>query len=222
MSVCPKPEEYSAYVDGEFSGVAEKNLTEHLSKCKKCQAIVEDYVNLKAVLSLDETPEIELEKSFDSLMLKRKLKKLKTAYVVFNILRKNIKIEAMLFGISVLVLVSYFSISQFYLKNENTITKINNVEFIPILPVSRRVGGRIQFNDMNLREMNIFLNISKKNSINRYSNFTNTFYNFTQLYSHLNDNDALNGMTEIKIDNSYFYQSATSSSIYANLSENEK
>lgn len=222
MSICPNPEEYSAYIDGELSEDLEKDLIAHLEVCKECRSVVQDFLNIKNVLALEEIPEFDMEHSFECLLKKRNTKRLKLSYAFLALLRKRYAIAGVSLAIFFVLVFFYLATPKYYILHPNFFTQKRGKEFTPIVPVAYRANNRIHFDNLSLAEMHMFAGMPKKSNTKICSNFTNTFNNFSNLYSQLNGDDSFKTMKTLRFNSAPFYQYASSMPIYANLNKDAK
>lgn len=217
MLTCPDPEICSSYVDNELSEISKSKLELHLAECDKCNSLVNSYKRLKKLIALDEIPEIDLDASFINLQLKRNKKTLTFTYLL---LRHKLRIIALGCSCSLLLFFLIFAIhsnmfSSFFIQNQP------NKKFQPIIPMSYRAHKKSNPVNIDLNDINLFVDTYKRKDNKIYKNFLNGFNNFTTLYSSLSDYN-YNAITYPDRNNENYYQYVSNIPIYGSLNRNAK
>lgn len=220
MSTCPNEEFCCAFVDDEVSELSKKEFEEHLSKCERCKQVINRYRLLRASLVYDEVPELNLDQSFEKLLLKRNsIKKRPYRFFSTNMKYKIIAASTVagifLFGFLFVLLQHNSSYDKTYILHKG------EVKFTPIVPMSYRQHHNIIPN-IDLHDMTNIIKTDKKYNKKIYKNFTNTFNNFSSLYVSLenNTNDFSTILPNINENVPYNYRA--SMPIYADLNKYAK
>ena len=181
MSICPEPDVCSLYVDGELCKDERVNFERHVQECSECKNNMNSYLSLKRYIGCTAIPELDLNKSFDKLLLKQSLKKSFLLYRLFHSWKKskmvfNVSIATFLFA---LVFLSVLSI-------QNKINLTDSDEpFKPIIPIAYESHLPIELNNLRFSTINVPFNTARKMDAKTYKNMANTFNGFTNLYSNL-------------------------------------
>lgn len=225
MSTCPDPEFCSAYIDGEINADLKEKFESHLLKCKKCRTLISKYALIKRVLTCKEIPELDLNKSFEKLKGKSSAKQLNISYN-YLLLKKWSKITASAVASVFVLIFGFYFINNIGVPKqevEYTLYKEENDQFIPIVPTPYKPYSAVNFLDVEIENMDLFIGLNKKIKNNgiKYKNFVYTFNGFSNLYSQLEENNLSTiNIQPINNDNSYYY--ASSMPIYVNLNKNGK
>jgi hypothetical protein len=218
MFTCPNEEFYSAFIDGEVSSQLEEKFEEHLSQCEKCRYNLERYKFLKTALVSDEVPILDLDRSFEKLLLKRNSIK-RDSHRQFLIAMKYKAIIAS--SVAVVFLFVFFFVLLQHNSNHNEIynLKKNQVKFIPILPVSAYKQHDNIITNVNLYDMDNVIKTGNMYNTKIYRDFANSFNSFSVLYTPLNgDVDNFNVIMP-NVTGSIIYNYGLSVPVYTNLNK---
>lgn len=209
MSTCPNEELYCAYVDDEVPPILREKLEAHMLKCEKCKCLVGKYKVIRSVLVYDETPGLDLDKSFEKLILKRSSIK-NNAFSFFSF---SFKTRRKLLA-SAVASIFMFTLLFVLLRNNSAYDKVftlhkGKVQFTPIVPMSYRQHGNIITN-IDLHDMTSVVKTNKKYNKKIYKNITNTFNNFSCLYTSLESNTNSFAITMPNINEEIPYNYGTS------------
>jgi hypothetical protein len=219
MSTCPNEELFCAFVDDEVPLILKEKLEEHLLQCEKCRQIINRYKFLKTSIAYNETPVLDLDKSFEKLLLKRKSTE-KKYYDIFPI-RLRYKVVA-----SVVAGMFLFAFLFVLLKHNSAYDKVytlnkKSVQFKPIVPMPYRQHSNV-ITHIDLRGMTSVIKTNKKSNAKIYKNFTNTFNNFTCLYAPLENHKDNFTVSMPSVNENLPYNYGIKMPVYVNLNKNAK
>ena len=190
MFTCPNEEFYSAFIDGEVSSQLEEKFEEHLSQCEKCRYNLERYKFLKTALVSDEVPILDLDRSFEKLLLKRNSIK-RDSHRQFLITMKYKAIIAS--SVAVVFLFVFFFVLLQHNSNHNEI--------------------------YNLYDMDNVIKTGNMYNTKIYRDFANSFNSFSVLYTPLNgDVDNFNVIMP-NVTGNIIYNYGLSVPVYTNLNK---
>lgn len=218
MYTCPNEDLFCAFVDNEVPPLLKKELEEHALKCKKCRQVVDRFKFLKTALVYDEKLVLDLDKSFEKLLLKRNSRK-KRPYSVFFV-GTNYKVVA-----SAVAGIFLFVFSFVLLRHNSGYDKAytlhkGEVHFTPIVPMSYRQHNVLT--NIDLHDMTSVIKTNKRQTNISYRNLTNTFNNFTYLYAPLEDDLNDSAITMPNANKNIFYNYGVKMPIYTKLNKNVK
>lgn len=218
MFTCPNEEFYSAFIDGEVSSQLEEKFEEHLSQCEKCRYNLERYKFLKTALVSDEVPILDLDRSFEKLLLKRNSIK-RDSHRQFLIAMKYKAIIAS--SVAVVFLFVFFFVLLQHNSNHNEIynLKKNQVKFIPILPVSAYKQHDNIITNVNLYDMDNVIKTGNMYNTKIYRDFANSFNSFSVLYTPLNEDVDNFNVIMPNVTGSIIYNYGLSVPVYTNLNK---
>ena len=220
MSICNKSEMCSLYVDGELSDV-EKNIFEkHLLECSKCRVTVDKYIILKNYIVYENNPSIDLNNSFNQLVIKRKLEQFRIIYKIFSVLKRNSRIisQTSIFLFLVVLTGVLLSFTLFHIKNN----AVEDYKFKPIIPISCRSNLSVKLRKMQLSDVNMFIFDEMKMSVKQYDKLNDTFNSFSSLYSQLRHNTRHSHIIHLPVlNNENVYQYKSRIPIYNTLNRHE-
>ena len=219
MSTCPNEDLYCAFVDDEVSPQLEEKLKAHLSQCEKCRQIVNRYILLKDALKCKDIPDLDMNKSFEKLLLKRNSLVVKKQNTFFIGLRYKVIASAVA---GVFLLAFLFVLLQHNPNYNRTYTlRKNEVKFTPIVPISYKQHKNI-ISNIDLHDMTSIIKPNKKYNRKIYKNFNNTFNNFSCLYTSLESHTSDFAISMPNMSNEIPYNYGTSMPIYTNLNQDVK
>ena len=221
MSTCPNEELYCAYVDDEVPPILREKLEAHMLKCEKCTCLVGKYKVIRSVLVYDETPGLDLDKSFEKLLFKRNsIKKNSRRKFVIG-MRYRAIVASSVAGIFLFAFL-------FVLLQHNSIrTKIYTLnkpqeKFTPILPISSYKQYNNSITNIDLYDMEKVLEKENKYNTKIYKDFTNTFNSFSVLYTPLNEDVNKFNVIMPNVTGNIIYDYGLSVPNYKNLNKNAK
>ena len=221
MSTCPNEELYCAYVDDEVPPILREKLEAHMLKCEKCKCLVGKYKVIRSVLVYDETPGLDLDKSFEKLILKRSsIKNNAFSFFSFSFKTKH-KLLA-----SAIASIFMFTLLFVLLRNNSAYDKVftlhrGKVQFTPIVPMSYRQHSNI-LTDIDLHDMTNVIKTDNKYNKKIYKGFTDTFNTFTSLYAPLENNQGNFTVSMPHMNENISYNYGTNILIYTNLNKDVK
>ena len=216
MSTCPSEDLYCAFVDDEVPPILKKEIELHLSQCKKCRKICDRYKFLKDALVCDEIPSLDLNQSFEKLLLKRNSVKRRS----YDFFPAKLKYKVLASAVAGVFL---FVFSFVLVRHNSAYDKAYNlhkgeVQFTPIVPMSYRQHNNI-INNIDLHEMTSIVKTDKKYNKRICKNFTNTFNSFSCLYTSLERNTDGFLVTMPNVNEELHHNYRMSMPVYANLNK---
>lgn len=219
MSTCPSEDLYCAFVDNEVPPVLKEKIELHLLQCKKCKKIHDRYKFLKDALACNEVPSLDLDQSFEKLLLKRNSIE-KRRYSFFPVKLKYRVVASAVVGVFL------FAFSFVLIKHNSVYDKVyslhkGEVQFTPIVPMSYRQHNNI-INNTDLHEIISIVKTDKKYNKRICKNFTNTFNSFTCLYTSLERNTDSFFVTMPNINERFHHNYRMNIPVYANLNKDAR
>ena len=219
MSTCPNEDLYCAFVDDEVSPQLEEKLKAHLSQCEKCRQIVNRYILLKDALKCKDIPDLDMNKSFEKLLLKRNSLVVKKQNTFLIGLRYKVIASAVA---GVFLLAFLFVLLQHNPNYNRTYTlRKNEVKFTPIVPISYKQHKNI-ISNIDLRDVTNVIKTDNKYNKKIYKGFTDTFNTFTSLYAPLENNQGNFTVSMPHMNENISYNYGTNILIYTNLNKDVK
>jgi len=181
MSICPESDVCSLYIDGELSNTDRMQFEQHIKTCSKCKNSLNSYKRLEKCINYDDEVKIDLELSFQKLMLEKALRRSFLVYKIFYLWKKNKLFLKSSFLIFFFFVTSVLIIS---IRNRTNITT-TTAKFRPIIPVACESHLPNSLKDFHFSNMTTSFPYERNMNAQTYKNIVNTFNGFSNLYSNL-------------------------------------